>query len=169
MRLVHLLLGLILATSGLSVRAQESNTRPWWNPLGIGMGDTLSADNAPTAAPKTSRFFAGSEGAKKIFTMPKLPWQRPRSSSDTAEAPSKSVFRRMGDTTKGLWHSTVDFLNPFDKKQPPQQSLFDHQGYQPQLEREAKNKRGWLSWWRSEPAPEPTSVNEFLSLPRPGF
>ena len=80
------------------------------------------------------------------------------------------MFKRMGDTTKGIWHSTVDLLNPFDnQKDPPEKSMFDHQGYQPQLERETKKKRGWLSWWRPETPPEPTSVNEFLSLPRPGF
>lgn len=145
----------------VNVRSFGQDKQPWWNPF-AGSSTTSSSD----AGVRESSFFnGGSKSAKakeSSWTLPKMPWSAD-SKPNTRQGPS--TFSRMGKSTKKMWNSTVDFINPFDSPKSP-----TTQGYQPQYAEKSSSGGGPLGWlWREEKVESPTTVNDFLRQPRPKF
>lgn len=137
---------------------QEENT-PWWNPF--------SKTSEATEDVRDSSFFETQEKKQSFFKMPEFPSMKlPSWGGSETKKSQPSAFSRMGSTTKRWWHSTVDFVNPFDDKIADKKT----HGYQPQLLDEKSSKSSGFFNWFSQPEPEePLSVNDFLSSPRPRF
>lgn len=163
------LLGLACSTSSRRAHAQEAQSAAssWWNPMTWGA-------NASDPSVRTSTFFNGEPKKEKsqqsAWRLPKLPWgaTEKESAARSTQPRGPNIFEKMGQSTRQAWHSTTDFLNPFnDTPAPPV-----NQGYQPQrLEKNTANSGGGMFGWmkRKEPVEQPASVNDFLRQERPRF
>jgi hypothetical protein len=144
------------------VNAQEDSA-PWWNPF------ASQSQPADGSVRQSSYFNASDQGAtkseesKSSFSLPKLPWSGESKPKNTGP----STWDRMGSSTKKFWHSTVDFMNPFDDSPKPSPSKSN--GYRPQSQTTTTTSGtgmfGWL--WREEKTESPSTVNDFLRQPRP--
>ena len=152
MKIRLLILICLTICSAQQLSAQESGG--WW-PFSGGSGEET----------RQSSFFNG--GGQASEPMLKMPSLNPFSSSKKSATPKgPSTFSKITSSSKRMFSSTVDFLNPFDSKpQGPQRSM----GYQPQLQKQ--EKRGMFSWlWPKNDDPgDLNNVNDFLSQPRPRF
>lgn len=99
--------------------------------------------------------------SSEMFKLPKMPW-----SSSDASKPRKSgpsMLSKMGQSTKRMWNSTVDFMNPFNNGPAPART----HGYQPQ-NTQKKSGGGPFGWmWREETTETPATVNDWLRQPNP--
>jgi hypothetical protein len=79
---------------------------------------------------------------------------------------SVNPIAKLGSTTKKFWTSTIDLMNPFQKKKSQNNSMFLGGGYKPQGQATPKKKSFW-SWGSKEQLPEVDDVNGFLQQARP--
>ena len=147
----------LLALPFDEVRAQEGS-KPWWNPLAP--SSTTSEGNSEV---QKSSFFDSKPAP--AFKVPQLSWPSFGGGKKTQKGPS--TFAKMSRTSKNMWNSTVDFLNPFDSPPPPPKKTW----LEPQLSnKEKSSESGWKWPWTQEKKSEPpASVSEFLKQPRPQF
>lgn len=143
---------LTAASQGL---AQEPK-RSWWNPLGLIKED----------ATRSSNFFDNIEASGADDPVqPASAWIK----LPEMKKPKFPTMKKFSDSTKSMWAKTSSFMNPFGKSSVETSLVPKDQGYQPQVERDAKPKRGFFSWLWDEPAkPEkPQSVNDWLNQDNP--
>lgn len=146
------ILFLLLVSPAYHATAQEEG-KSRWNPF--------STANDDSEVRQSSFFDGKSEDSEPMIKLPKLNFFGSKKSKK-----GPSTLGKMTASSKRMWNSTVDFLNPFDSKAPqPQRQM----GYQPQAaEPEKKGMFNWL-WKPSKDPEELSNVNDFLSQPRPRF
>lgn len=147
---------LVLLAFQVSAACGQESSSPWWNPLGK---STSSGSDV-----QQSSFFDKKSSAPS-FKLPKmnLNWLP---SMGTKKSKGPSTMTKMTRSTKKMWNSTVDFLNPFESPAPQKQQPW----YQPQTMKKSSKGGGWdWLWPKEEKFEEPTDVRDFITLPRPKF
>ena len=162
---------LLLGTLLVAEAQGQETSKPWWNPFATTI-DSSDGSSSDSEAVRSSSFFndpkpTADKPSKKgsFFKMPSMPWRGTSSSGST--------LKKMTRSTKNMFSSTVDFMNPFDSSPAPAASnSFRDQGYQPQKSREpiveTRSGSGMFGWlWREEKTETPVSVNDWLKQPNP--
>ena len=105
--------------------------------------------------------------------MPKL-W--PSTSSGQAKSNQPSTFQKATTGTKNFFSKTADALNPWDNNQPaapPPKSSGSNSAFSQATAKKKDTQNTSLlpswPWSGKEEEKKPSSVNDFLSQPRPGF
>lgn len=156
-------LSILLCNCFIACAAGQEAESSWWNPFGGGSSDDSMV--------RESSFFnepRKNDSTSSMFKLPKLGWPSFGTSSSKKKS-SPSTLSKMGNSTKRMWSSSIDFLNPFDS--PPAKTqqgyLPREQGYRPQNIEESSGS-GMFGWmWREEKTETPATINDWLSQPNP--
>lgn len=174
MKPVFIALLLVVAVASNSIAQEKSSGLFNW----FGSGDDSSV--------RSSTFFGEKDDdAGFSLKMPKvgLPFvgdrdTKPNTGSEvvtaSANSPAKKSSKmftvnplaKLGSTTKKFWATTMDFMNPFQKKKASGNSMFLGGGYKPQGQAAPKKKSFWSLGGEGE-LPEVDDVNGFLQQSRP--
>lgn len=174
-------------------RAQESDNRSWWNPLGLGMGTTTTSTNkytdysgsSLTPAPDTSMPKMSDSGVSSWEwpTLPTPKWQAPTlswpkpawpswmKSSGKSTSSSSSSTNSWSRSTKRWWKNTTKMLNPFPSSGNGVVSSSDSfsGGYSSSSSTGKSNSSSWslFNWWGEPEEQKLQTPNDFFSLPKP--
>lgn|GEM_PF-4545797 len=148
---------LVLSVMGLA-SAQDKSAWAWprWTPLGGKKPATRPASSSPKQ--------------KSVVAFPALMPQFQGGRTARGGTPSKGILSRMADGTKSMFDKTRSALTPW-KKDTPNKSRPNYTGFSNSpLPGQGKEKSGVSTWFtKSEPAPKPTTLPDWLALPKPEY
>jgi len=176
--------------------AQESAMRSWWNPFGIGTGDSGEASaekysdfsgRPVTPGPNTS-MPKMEESKSSAWQWPKVPkpqWQAPSMSWPTLSWPSwmkssektssrssnSSTMSNWNRSTRRWWKNTSKMLNPFASTPSGSKSSVEsgfNGGYSSRGSADTSTSSwGLFNWWSVPEEKKLETPNDFFSLPKP--